>query len=221
MEYKVGDKVKVRTWEDMKKEFGLDCFYNIKCRCTFLEDMKEYCGKIVTIKSSRNSADDKYRIYGIKEDGGWWSWSNDMFEDISKTNKPTNKFFFKKDKTIYYDKDGKRYVVKCCEDDVYDKKVGMLYVLAKAQGIDLREIDELIEEPKKEQKKDKKTKWKVGDKFVIIDNKHFEKSIKNGERGIIVDIFNTTMLGNKGFSLNINGHEQFIGNDIDDCLEKI
>lgn len=198
MKYKVGDKVKVRTWEDMKKEYGLNGCGSIACNRSFTDGMKEYCGKYVTITSVGF-------WYDIKEDFGSWQWSDDMFEDenkldkiilqkkdvvfidygdgfirtmevdgwagskaieiagtvikilrkgkaIYKTNlckKPLNKFFFKKDKTIYYDKDGKRYVVKCCEDDIYDKKVGMLYVLAKAQGIDLREIDKLIEEQKK------------------------------------------------------------------------
>ena len=49
MKYKVGDKVKVRTWEDMEKEFGLNQNGYIDCDAAFVTDMKEYCGKIVTI----------------------------------------------------------------------------------------------------------------------------------------------------------------------------
>lgn len=203
MKYKVGDKVKVRKWEDMKKEFTLDSDGDIKLGCYiyFVKSMKKYCGKSVTIKET--SIDDKYEIYKIEEDAHW-NWSDDMFEDICDSKKPTNKFFFKGDKTIYYDKDGKRYVVKCCEDDVYDKKVGMLYVLAKAQGIDLREIDKLIEEPKKEQKKDRKTKWKVGDKFVIIDDWVFASGIHKGDKGKIIEDEGSYFL------LNIKNFEQLV-----------
>ncbi len=33
MNFKVWDRVKVREWENMEKEFGTDCFGNIKCKC--------------------------------------------------------------------------------------------------------------------------------------------------------------------------------------------
>jgi len=29
MKYKAGDKVRIKTWEDMEKEFGLDSYGNI------------------------------------------------------------------------------------------------------------------------------------------------------------------------------------------------
>ena len=31
MKYKVGDKVKIKTWEDMKEEFGLTYYKDIDC----------------------------------------------------------------------------------------------------------------------------------------------------------------------------------------------
>ena len=42
MKYKVGDKVKIKTWEEMEKEFGLTISGgNIKCPFTFMTDMEE------------------------------------------------------------------------------------------------------------------------------------------------------------------------------------
>ena len=82
MKYKVGDKVKVRLWDDMVKEFGLNKSDNINCELYFLKFIKGYCEKIVTI--------DQEGIYGnyytIKEDGipSLWLWLDDMFEDVNK-----------------------------------------------------------------------------------------------------------------------------------------
>ena len=59
---KAGNTVKVRQWEDMKKEYGISyergqCFYDackvvINCHKRFTEEMKKYCGK--TIKINKN-----------------------------------------------------------------------------------------------------------------------------------------------------------------------
>lgn len=52
---KAGNIVKVRQWDDMKREYGVSyerghCFYDackviINCSKKFTEDMKEYCGR--------------------------------------------------------------------------------------------------------------------------------------------------------------------------------
>lgn len=47
--YKVGDKVKIRAWDDMEKEFGLRENGSIDCMFSFTKAMKQYCGKIMTI----------------------------------------------------------------------------------------------------------------------------------------------------------------------------
>lgn len=63
MRYKVGDKVRVRDWDDMVKEFGI-CGENITIPgCYFVELMKKYCNCIVTI--SELSINGKYLV---KED---------------------------------------------------------------------------------------------------------------------------------------------------------
>ena len=73
MRYKVGDKVKVREWDNMAKAFYVDKKGCITCGPeVFVSDMKEYCGKIMTIKSVGNN------YYKIEEDNENWRWTDDM-----------------------------------------------------------------------------------------------------------------------------------------------
>lgn len=81
MKYKVGDKVRVRQWDDMVKEFGFfdDFKKDIDIPgCTFVNNMKKFCGRVVTISSSTISCGNN--IYSIKEDDQVWYWTDDMFE---------------------------------------------------------------------------------------------------------------------------------------------
>lgn len=48
-EFKVGDKVKIRQWDDMVEEFGIDETGDIDCRCCFTDDMTELCGETAVI----------------------------------------------------------------------------------------------------------------------------------------------------------------------------
>ena len=70
MKYKVGDKVKVREWDDMENEFGVDENGYINTPVfRFTKFMKNYCGKIATIVnvvSNDPDCDDNY--YNIKTD---------------------------------------------------------------------------------------------------------------------------------------------------------
>lgn len=77
MKYKIGDKVRVRQWDDMAKEF-IECIGTIDIPiCSFTEEMREYCGEIVTIKEIKDS-----NSYYIKEDNEEWYWVDEMFEEI-------------------------------------------------------------------------------------------------------------------------------------------
>lgn len=70
MKYKVGDKVKVREWDDMEVDFGVDKNGYINTPVfRFTKFMKNYCGKIATIVnvvSNDPGCDDNY--YNIKTD---------------------------------------------------------------------------------------------------------------------------------------------------------
>ena len=62
MKYKVGDKVRIKTWEEMEKEFGVDRAGDIKITPSFLADMNEYTGEILTIEKVEED------YYLMKED---------------------------------------------------------------------------------------------------------------------------------------------------------
>lgn len=81
--YKVGDKVRVKDWDDLVDEFGMDLDGVINKpsdKYTFVEPMKEFCGQIVTISDVQDNG------YNIEEDGGWQGWSDYMFVDEESTN---------------------------------------------------------------------------------------------------------------------------------------
>lgn len=78
MKYKVGDKVRVKSWEEMEKEYGLYKNGDIKTKANFAKSMKFLCNKIVTIKKVIPE------YYSIKEDTERFAWSDDMFEPLEK-----------------------------------------------------------------------------------------------------------------------------------------
>lgn len=79
--YKIGDELRIREWEDMVAEFGLDEFGSIDCKYSFPEDMKYLCGMDFTISEiSPLQGDDEYSSEeGIEMEYGW-SISSDMLE---------------------------------------------------------------------------------------------------------------------------------------------
>lgn len=44
-DFMVGDRVVIKTWEQMKTEYGLDKFGSIKCEFGFIKAMRNLCGK--------------------------------------------------------------------------------------------------------------------------------------------------------------------------------
>ena len=66
--FKVGDKVMVRYWDDMVREYGLDGDGDINVYPYFVKDMKKYCGQISKIEEIDFNGNIRLEIYG----GGWW-----------------------------------------------------------------------------------------------------------------------------------------------------
>ena len=74
MKYKVGDKVRVRDWDDMVKEFGTDD-YGIKTKVAFVEKMRKFCGKEYMIKKVECNC---YELDGTDD----WDFAEDTLEDV-------------------------------------------------------------------------------------------------------------------------------------------
>ena len=79
MRYKVGDKVRVRQWDDMVKEFGYDGVDIYIDKYYFVEEMKQYCGKTYEV-CDKNS----FR-YNLKTENKVldWGFTDGMLEDVS------------------------------------------------------------------------------------------------------------------------------------------
>ena len=141
MKYKVGDKVRVRQWDDMAKEFGFSgCTKsNIDILgCLFTNNMKKFCGSVVTIS---NIASDNSR-YLIKEDDQNWYWTDDMFENVyySCADKIT------KDLQEAYDKVYESILPK------YPKHNDMLDTFTKIPKVEIKITAEETKEMMKENK---------------------------------------------------------------------
>lgn len=114
--FKIGDKVKIRTWESMRKEFGTDRNGDIPCRCYFVTYMKKYCGKVFTIKEvSRNG---RYYLDGVSG----WKFSEDMFEKAKF--KVGDKVIAKRNTPYSITTDGWKGVVTIVHDDGYIRVLG-------------------------------------------------------------------------------------------------
>lgn len=83
-QFKVGDRVRIRSWEDMEREFGIGDFGSIACKFHFTPDMRHMCGKEATIEDIPKESK---VILKFSEDSGLstyngriWSFSFDMIE---------------------------------------------------------------------------------------------------------------------------------------------
>jgi hypothetical protein len=75
--FEIGEKVKVKSYEKLKEEYGLNICGNISVGGEeFIDEMEKYCNQEVTIKE--NWADN----YGIEEDNDTFWWSQGMFIPI-------------------------------------------------------------------------------------------------------------------------------------------
>jgi hypothetical protein len=92
-------------------------------------------------------------IKGVEGESGHCWWCGE--EDLELIKNP-DKLIFKGKETILI-KDGKEYVSKCADGDVYDKEKGVLLCLARANGVSYTDLRTMIDtascEPTDEQAK--------------------------------------------------------------------
>lgn len=83
-EFKVGDKVRVRQWDDMVEEFGINEGGSINCLWHFVDGMKKFCGEIATIIGFDYAPNNRDRVYlrfnNEKLNENDWDFSTDMIE---------------------------------------------------------------------------------------------------------------------------------------------
>lgn len=85
----VGDRLRVRQWDDMEEEFGLDSDGNIPCMFVFMKVMRKYCGMVFTVKHivGKEYFPEEEDLFGYR-----YSFSADMLEydksafDIAETD---------------------------------------------------------------------------------------------------------------------------------------
>lgn len=119
MKYKVGDKVIIREWDDMEREFGLDFGGDIKAKCCFVRPMRKYCGKKMTIGGI--AGEGNYTM--VNGDG--WIFSADTFEKnnnqkivVTTDGTETLARLYEGDKVV------KKATAKRSPDDTFDFNVG-------------------------------------------------------------------------------------------------
>jgi len=86
----VGEKVRIRQWDDMAEEFGFDAV-GIPCASSFVKDMKYLCGKEFTVTAvskigRKNRYGDEYCL--ISGCTSRYTISSDMIESIDKVDSP-------------------------------------------------------------------------------------------------------------------------------------
>lgn len=76
MKHKIWDKVKVKSYEKLSEQYT-NCNGDIEINenTLFVEEMKQYCGKCLTIAYIGNS------YYKVKQDKHTFAWTDEMFED--------------------------------------------------------------------------------------------------------------------------------------------
>ena len=76
MQHKIGDWVRIRQWDDMEAEYGLDEYGNILVPLIFIDRMRKFCGHWGRITSVYGHS------YGIEFSScsSGRSWGNEMLE---------------------------------------------------------------------------------------------------------------------------------------------
>lgn len=155
MKYKVGDKVRVRDWDDMKKEFDMDGKDIMTPRCYFVDSMKKYCNSIVTIDVVKDNGK-----YCVVEDSNSWYWCDEMF-DPNFHFKPAHK----QEKTLI-SKAVSDFIDYSITDGISDDLLNYSYTSMKnAIGSLKKEINKMNKETKLKQPKQKTKRERFEEKI--------------------------------------------------------
>ena len=86
-QFEVGDRVRIRQWDDMEREFGRDWFRNIKVYCSFTQAMKHLCGREATIEEIKGNC---VWLKDWSDESGYidFIFSTDMIEHVEEADSP-------------------------------------------------------------------------------------------------------------------------------------
>lgn len=79
-DFRVGDVVRFRQWDDMVSEFGYKWRDCINCEAEFIDSMKYLCGTTATIKSMEERRLSLCKFEAERENN--WHYSYDMIEPV-------------------------------------------------------------------------------------------------------------------------------------------
>lgn len=78
--FEVGDRVRIRDWDDMAAEFGVDEYEGIPCDATFIPEMRHLCGLEFVVSNVRELQPNRYRYETEDPEFADWRISGDMLE---------------------------------------------------------------------------------------------------------------------------------------------
>lgn len=203
-DFMVGDRVVIKTWEQMETEYGLNFGGDIKTKPSFVTNMKHLCRKVATITNIRaDYIELEFEEKNIEDIN--WIYTADMIELAYPTVRGCDK---KKIKNPTYTTSEVQYLgqtAKCQYDDVFDLEKGIMLCMLKDKGITYSDIIKAVESAEKVVEH----KFNVGDivRFVNKDARYttytawFEKqgktellerynphtSLKNGKELKVID----------------------------------
>lgn len=173
-EFKVGDKVRVKSWEDICKMTIGDNSERIYGDCHFIKEKKKICGKEVVLKLY-----DGVHFFIKNSNCVWWEW---MLEPCHNN---LIHIYTDGTTTTAILKDGKKTVktaqAKCPPDDTYDFNIGAKLAFGRLMEAENKAVKEV------------KRKAKVGEWVKVVNAiNDVANKYKNGD---ILQIVSTEYLG--------------------------
>lgn len=89
-DFKVGDRVRFRSWDDMAAEYGVNEYKNINCQFHFTEEMRFLCGTYATISKITTNNNVYLRDFSLESERDYWryptkwNYSTDMLEKVTE-----------------------------------------------------------------------------------------------------------------------------------------